>query len=213
MTLAVFIFLNPATNLKDLINTIPSSLTFQEAILLAVVSYFLGGLIQGITWKCFVIMCKFFRRDWQRFKDDAAFQKIKDYRLLHEESLIDKKDFEHKLALLVQEKIGIPQNIEWLDFRLHSYLKENNRPSSMTVDSHQATHIMYRNLSFGFLFLGVVLSINSFRSFSFDKIFLLVIAVVLSYIALLRAISFKQWYRREALFGFYFAASNEKPKS
>ncbi|MCL1492076.1 MAG: hypothetical protein M1G31_15185 [Pseudanabaena sp. Salubria-1] len=85
------------------------------------------------------------RRAEEKNKSIKDIDKITDVKTL---------DFEDKLILLLREKIGIPKKISWMNARLTSYLKEHNRPSLITAESFQATHIMYRNISFGSLILS-----------------------------------------------------------
>lgn len=216
LTLAICIAFNPAINIQDSFSIIKGNFPTQIALVFILISYILGGLVQGITWQYFLILCKVFKQDYHYFGS-----MIEDRNKSIEE--IDKNivntnlktlEFEDKLILLLREKIGIPKKIDWLNPRINSYLKEHNRPSAITAESYQATHIMYRNISFGLLILGIIVLINLFRVrlFAFGPLVLILLSIVLSYIAFFRSLSFKRWHEREILLGFYFAACDDKQR-
>ena len=119
-------------------------------------------------------------------------------------------EFEDKLVLLLREKVGIPKNLDWLNARLTAYLKERSSQAFITAESYLANHIMYRNMSFGFLLLPIVLLFNLLRtqSFAFEQLVLVLVFPLISYMTFFRSLSFKKWHNREILLGFYFSASN-----
>ncbi|NER78273.1 MAG: hypothetical protein F6K42_01605 [Leptolyngbya sp. SIO1D8] len=211
LVLALSIVYTPAISLQDVPVLIQKTLSTQIIIILILFSYIVGALIQGITWKYFLILCRIFSRDYQYFSGKLIFSKKKQFE--ETEKNIDPQtlEFEDKIILLLHEKIGIPNNLDWLDSRLNTYLKEKNRPSLATAERYQATHIMYRNMSFGFLILGAVLFINLFRAsiFTLEQWIFTLGSIALAYIAFLQALLLKQWYKREILFGFYFAAYDD----
>jgi len=212
LTLAIFLVYNPVIKIQEIISVVQGNASTQIVIVIIFFSYILGGLIQGITWKYFLFLCKTFNRDFRYFgtmiedKSAAVIEKV------DENTNLKTLDFEDKLILLLHEKIGIPKKIDWLNSRVVAYLKENNRPSLVTAELYQATHIMYRNISFSFLILGFVLLINLFRngSFTFEYEASILLSIVLCGIAFFRSLSFKRWNDREVLLGFYFAASDNK---
>ncbi|WP_017298531.1 hypothetical protein [Nodosilinea nodulosa] len=208
LILAIALLYNPAISLQDLIVAVQTSFSIQVVIALAFVSYLLGGLVQGGTWKFFLALCHLFNRDYHYFQAGVLLDREEWLNGLAKD--VDPKtlDFEDRLVLLLRDKIGTPKTMNHLYSRVCSYLKEHNRPSIVTADLYQATHIMYRSISFGLLILAGVLPINMLRvgMISFEQIALFVMSLVLSYVAFLRSVSFKRWYAREVLLGFYFAA-------
>ncbi|MBE9155448.1 hypothetical protein IQ265_01125 [Nodosilinea sp. LEGE 06152] len=212
LVLAIFLLYNPATGVQDFAGLMQTSFSLQVLIALAFVSYLLGGLAQGVTWKFFLALCNMFDRDLHYFSTEVLLARGEWLQGLAKD--VDPKtlDFESRLVLLLHNKVGIPNKMNHLYSRVCSYLKENNRPSLVTADLYQATHIMYRNLSFGLLILSGVFLVNVFRvgAVSFEQVALFFGALVLAYIAFVRSASFKRWHSREVLLGFYFAACNER---
>ena len=211
LVLAIFLLYNPALSLQDFAG-LTQTISVQGLVALAFVSYFLGGLAQGVTWKFFLALCNLFDRDLHYFP--AAVLLDRNEWLQGLAQGIDPKtlDLESRLLLLLHDKVGIPKKMNHLYSRVCSYLKENNRPSLITADLYQATHIMYRNISFGLLILSGVFLVNIVRigSASFEQAVLFLGTLVLSYVAFIRAVSFKRWHSREVLLGFYFAACDER---
>ena len=213
LTLAICLAYNPTTSLQDIISIIQGNFSTQIAIAFIFFSYILGGLVQGITWKYFLILCQIFRQDYRYF-GNMIEDKNKSIKDIDETTDVKTLDFEDKLILLLREKIGIPKKISWMSARLTSYLKEHNRPSLITAESFQANHIMYRNISFGSLILSITILVNLFKvgQFSFYSLSFIILSIGLSLIAFLRSISFKKWHEREILLGFYFAAIDDKQR-
>ena len=56
LTLAICLAYNPTTSLQDIISIIQGNFSTQIAIVFIFFSYILGGLVQGITWKYFLIL-------------------------------------------------------------------------------------------------------------------------------------------------------------
>ncbi|MBD2464366.1 hypothetical protein H6G89_25505 [Oscillatoria sp. FACHB-1407] len=213
LTLAICLAFNPGIDLQAAISIIQGNFSTQIALVLILLSYLLGGLIQGITWKYFVFLCELFKQDYHYFGSliETRNRVIEE---MDKDTHLKARDFEDKLTLLLREKVGIPKKIDWINPRVNSYLREHNRPSAITAESHQATHIMYRNISFGLLFLGLVSLINLLRAnlFSVESLGLILLSIALAYIAFFRALSFKRWHERELLLGFYFAACDDQQK-
>ncbi|MEM6424106.1 MAG: hypothetical protein AAF728_02945 [Cyanobacteria bacterium P01_D01_bin.128] len=209
LVLAIFLICNPSNNLQNVFLIIKNNLSIPMVLLVAFFSYILGGSIQGITWRYFLFFCKFFHRDYSYFgsmiseKNDLLIQKGE----IQAPSVLE---FEDKLVLLLREKVGIPKNLDWLNARLTAYLKERSSQAVITAESYLANHIMYRNMSFGFLLLPIVLLFNLLRtqSFAFEQLVLVLVFPLISYMTFFRSLSFKKWHNREILLGFYFSASN-----
>jgi hypothetical protein len=222
LVVVVYLLCNPAIALQGASSIFQGNFSIQMVIAFALVSYILGGIVQSVTWRYFLFLCKLFKRDYRYF-GSLLQDKAKTIRAHSEasaETLESKTassttlELEDKLVLLIQGKVGIPKKINWLIPRLESYLKEHNRPSIVTAESHQATHIMYRNLSFGLMLLGVTIFINLFRARlpAFETMALSLLSIGLSFIAFFRSLSFKKWHEREILLGFYFFACEDSQK-
>lgn len=209
LILAVFLVCNPSYNLQDIFLIIKDNLSLPIVLLVVFFSYMLGGAVQGITWKYFLFLCNLFRLDYSYFGNMFPQENILTAES-DEAQEPSKLEFEDKLVLLLQEKVGIPKKIAWLDARLSAYLREHHSQVVMVAEAHQANHIMYRNLSFGFLLLPVILIINLARTqlFVFEYLFLILFFLFASYITFFRSLSFKKWHNRELLLGFYFSACN-----
>ncbi len=215
LVLAMYLVYHQSQNLQDIFLAIRSNLTLPMVLLIVFFSYLLGGAIQGITWKYFLFLCNTFDLDYRYFGDMLSQKNVLlakvDLAQADPDQVAPELEFEDKLVLMLRKKVGIPKNIAWLDSRLMVYLKEHQSQAAITAESHQANHIMYRNLSFGFLMLSLLLLINLIRLKLFDVeiLFLILIAIAISYITFFRALSFKKWHNRELLLGFYFSASHE----
>ena len=211
LVLAIFLLYNPAISVQELILTLQTDFSIQFLIVLFFFSYLLAGLIQGITWKLFLALCDVFGQSYHYFKDELILERAQSLQAMGSDLDLHRLDFEDKLVLLLREKVGIPKNIGWIYSRLHAYLKENNRPSVVTADLYQATHIMYRNISCGFLLISLVILLNLIRvrALVFEQLILSVMFALLAYVAFVRSASFKRWYSREVILGFYFAACQQ----
>ena len=207
----IFLFYNPAISVQELVLMAKTDFSIQFLVVLFFFSYLLAGLVQGITWKFFLALCDIFGQSYHYFKDELIIERDQALQAMNNDLDRHTLDFEDKLVLLLRQKVGIPKNIGWIYSRLHTYLKENNRPSVVTADLYQATHIMYRNISFGFLLISLVMLLNLIRvrAMIFEQLVLSAVFVLLAYVAFLRSASFKRWYSREVMLGFYFAASQQ----
>ena len=211
LVLAIFLLYNPAISVQELILMLQTDFSIQFLVVLFFFSYLLAGLIQGITWKLFLALCDVFGQSYHYFKDELILERAQSLQAMGSDLDLHRLDFEDKLVLLLREKVGIPKNIGWIYSRLHAYLKENNRPSVVTADLYQATHIMYRNIACGFLLISLVILLNLIRvrAVIFEQLALSVLFILLAYVAFLRSASFKRWYSREVILGFYFAACQQ----
>jgi hypothetical protein len=209
LVLVIFLIYNPSNNLQDVFLTTKNNLTIPMVLLIVFFSYILGSSVQGVTWRYFLLLCKIFRRDYNYFgsmisEKNALLTQLSE---LQETSGLE---FEDKLVLLLQEKVGIPKNEDRLNPRLTAYLKEHGSQAVITAESYLANHIMYRNISFGFLLLPIVFLVNLLRtrSFDFEQLVLILLFLLISYMTFFRSLSFKKWHNRDLLLGFYFSASN-----
>ncbi|NEQ46501.1 MAG: hypothetical protein F6K00_24345 [Leptolyngbya sp. SIOISBB] len=207
LVIVLFLLFNPIAGPQDLFLVFKNNLSTSAALMSAFISYLLGGGIQGVSWRYFLALCRIFKRDYGYFGDMIP---RKHQQLPHDANEIAdlELDFEDRLVLLLREKTGIPQKLNWLDARLTSYLKENGSQAPITAELHLVNHIMYRNLSLGFLILSLTFVINTLRvqSFILEQSILILLLLGLSYAMFFRSLSFKKWHNRELLLGFYFSA-------
>ncbi|MFG6099308.1 hypothetical protein SPB21_28940 [Leptothoe sp. ISB3NOV94-8A] len=204
---AGFLLYNPVESLADLAPVIQSSGTLAISLTFLFLSYIIGGTVQTLSWRYFLLLCHVFKQEYLYMDSQLRERdkKLKQAELGNTSSL----DFEDRLVLQLQQKIGLPKKMRWINARLKAYLRENNSPSVTAAEMHTASHIMYRNLSLGCLILGFVSLINTFRVSSLE---LLIVAPFFGYVAYLmfrRSVSFKKWQNRELLLGFYFAVTKE----
>lgn len=209
LVLAIFLLYNPVTSLQDTLFDIKDELSFPFAFLIGFCSYILGGAVQGITWKYFLLLCRVFRQDYSYFGNTIA---ERDAALAQscELGAIRELDFEDRLVLQLRRKIGIPKKQHWMNPRLAAYLKSHGSEAVVTAESYLASHIMHRNLSFGFLLLPIVILTNFLRGgFSFEKILLISLSLFIAYMSFFRSLAFKRWQNRELVLGFYFSVEDK----
>jgi hypothetical protein len=210
LILAIFLICNPYKNLQDIFLIIKSNLSIPVVLLVVFFSYVLGGSIQGITWRYFLFFCELFDQNYNYFGNMIS-EKNALFTQAVEIQAPPVLEFEDKLVLLLRDKVGIPKKMNWLNSRLTAYLKERSSQAVITAESHLANHIMYRNMSFGFLLLPIAILTNLLRtqSFTFEQPVLILLSLSISYMTFFRSLSFKRWHNRELLLGFYFSASKE----
>lgn len=210
LVLAIFLLYNPFDNLQDTFLNIKDELSLPFLFLTGFCSYILGGTIQGITWKYFLLLCRIFHQDYNYFGNMISERNAALTRM-HEPAATKELDFEDKLVLLLRHKIGIPNKKNWMDSRLAAYLKAHGSEALVTAESYLASHIMNRNLSFGFLILPTVLMIRLLQGgFAFEKVLLIALSLFISCTSFFRSLSFKRWQNRELLLGFYFSTENDQ---
>lgn len=211
--LLVFCLLyNPVSSVQELVPIMQKNSSIAIALGLLFTSYILGGTVQGVTWRYFKLLCTLLNKDYRYF---GNLIHEKDSWLRQQGAQIDKTslDFDERLVLRLQEKIGVPQDNKFIESRIAAYLREHNRQASLSAaELYLANHIMYRSWSFGFCWLSVVLLINLFRTptHSFEQWILPLLSLGFAYLTFFRAFRFKRWNNRELLLGFYFAAENEQ---
>lgn len=209
--LAGFLIYNPVESLTDLVKVIQTSGASGGAVAIALtilfLSYIIGGTLQGLTWRYFLLLCRLFKREYLYFGNQLIEREraLKHRDTQHESSL----EFEDRLVLELRQKIGIPKKLDWMNSRLRSYLRERNSPSVAVSDTLIASHIMYRNLSLGCLLLCVVSFVNAIRLGSLEPLMMIPILGYGAYLMFWQAVSFKKWQNRELILGFYFSATKE----
>ena len=205
--LAGFLIYNPVDSFADLVPVIQNNGTVAIALTLLFLSYIIGGTIQGLSWQYFLLLCRLLKRNYFYFGN----QLIERSQSLSQHKHNDSRnlEFEDRLVLKLQEEVGIPKKINWMDNRLKAYLRERNSPAVGAADTYVASHIMYRNLSLGCLFLCGVSFIGSIRAMSLELLMVTPLIGYLAYLMFLRSVSFKKWQNRTLILGFYFAATRD----
>lgn len=208
LVLALFLIYNPVGDLQATFLSIKGELSLSFVLLIGFCSYILGSSIQGITWKYFLLLCRVFRQDYSYFgsmlaKKDALLTEVQ------HPATAAALGFEDKLVLRLREKIGITERQSWMNARLAAYLKAIGSEAVVTSESYLASHIMHRNLSFGFLILPIIIVMNFFQGgFSLEKVMLIFLSLLIAYMSFSRSLSFKRWQNRELLLGFYFSTES-----
>lgn len=205
--LAFFLIYNPVESLVDLVPVIQSSGTVAIALTILFLSYIVGGTVQGLSWRYFLLLCRIFNKDYLYFGDRLT---VRDQILKQSDSDASKPlEFEDRVVLKLRDKIGIPKNLNWMNSRLKSYLREQNSPAVAVADTFIASHIMYRNLSLGCLILCGVNLVNAIRLGSLEPLILIPIIGYAAILMFWRSISFKRWQNRTLILAFYFSVTND----
>ncbi|MEO0755536.1 MAG: hypothetical protein AAFY78_01535 [Cyanobacteria bacterium J06648_16] len=205
---------NPMASLQEFVPLIQANVSAAIALTMLLISYVLGSTFSGLTWRYFLRLCALFRQDYRYF-GNLLVERRKSLNLAAIK--LSELDFEDRLVALLSQKIGLPEKSSWLDARLMVYLRSHNPAGLITAESYQATHIMYRNLSFGLVWIALIWLINIFRvsALTLEQFLVLLAALGLAYATFTRAVTFKHWHNREILLGFYFTVdrSTEGPSS
>lgn len=205
--LAGFLIYNPVESLAELVPVIKSSGTVAIALTILFLSYIIGGTIQGLSWRYFLLLCRIFKKEYLYFDDEFA---ARDQTLQQQPpDALDSLKFEDRVVLKLREKIGIPKKLDWMNSRLKSYLREQNSPSVAAADTFIASHIMYRNLSLGCLVLCGVNLVNAIRLGAWEPLILIPFIGYAATLMFWRSISFKRWQNRTLILGFYFSVTQD----
>ncbi|MEO0351932.1 MAG: hypothetical protein AAF282_17990 [Cyanobacteria bacterium P01_A01_bin.15] len=207
LILAAFLFYNPVASVADLAPIIQNSGSVAIAITLLFLSYIIGGTIQGLSWLYFIRLCKLFQKDYFYY---GRLLRNRQQSLAHpnlEQQHFS--EFEERMVLQLQDKVGIPQKLDWMDNRLKAFLRERNSPSVAKAETLIASHIMYRNLSLGCLVLAMVSLINSIRLRTLEPLLIVPLLGYTAYLMFLQSVSFKRWHNRTLILGFYFVVTQE----
>ncbi|MEO1590025.1 MAG: hypothetical protein AAFU71_01910 [Cyanobacteria bacterium J06632_22] len=203
LLLGCLLLYSPLASLQELVPLIQAYANAAIALVVLLLSYILGTTFSGLTWRYFLKLCALFRQDYRYFGKLLIERR-------HTQTGVHPSDrpFEDRLVALLLQEIGPTRKPSLLDAQLMVYLRSHNPACLITAESYQATHIMYRNLSFGLVWMAIIWLINLFRvpALTLEQ-FLVPIAVLgLAYATFTRAVTFKRWHSREILLGFYFTA-------
>lgn len=206
--LAGFLLYHPVESLAELVEVIQENGSgdgaFAIALTLLLVSYIIGGTVQGLSWRYFLRLCKLFKCEYTYFGNQLT---DRDKALKQHPEQPNPFEFEDRLVLQLRKTIGIPKKLNWMDSRLKAYLRERNSPSVAAADTLVASHIMFRNLSLGCLILCAVSVANSVRLGALEPLLLSPFVGYVAYLMFRRSVSFKKWQNRTLILGFYFAAT------
>jgi hypothetical protein len=212
LLLAGFMLYHPISSLRDLVPIIVANSSWSIFLTLGLLSYILSGMVQGVTWRFFKALCRVFKVDYGHIGNvviDRMNRMARDQGK-HPAEIVP-KEFEDRLALLLLNRIGDPKKLSSVDERLMPYVRKYDSQSAAVAESYMAIHIMYRNLSFGFLVLALAFVVNFFRIKGniFEQSALPLLCLASSYLSIERSAAFKGWRLREILLSFYHLAAIE----
>lgn len=205
---------SPFESVPDLLPLMRANLSVPIAIATLAFSYVMGGAIQGLSWRYFVLVCKLFGQNHRYFGN--AIQEKNDLLLKQNTAKAlnsQAPDFEEKIVLALRSKIGIPKQSNWMNARIMSYLRERNKQSTLgAIERYTAQHIMYRTWSLGFCAITLVVFINPFRisAFTLEQWLLPVVTLFFAYATFFQALRHQRWRNREIILGFYFAETERR---
>jgi hypothetical protein len=210
LLLGIYVLMTPTNELSNVDLNALNNISITSFLAIIIASSILGGLISGITWNYFKIISKIFRIDYSKLEKKLleSFDEI-NINIKKEEFL--NLNYNKRLTYMIKQHIGPETKEPWANFRFLPYIREFGGSLINTIDYHNATHIMYRNLSFGFLIVIVTSIIRLLTSPSIFYIYLSIasVALILSIVAFLRAIVHRHWWVREGLNGFYNVKIND----
>ncbi len=210
LLLSLHVWYFPLFDIKLLLGKILQNSSLVMVFLVIIISYMIGSLISGFTWAYFKTVYRVFRFMIKRKLGgirhalldgvEATASKISAEQFLA-------LKFEDRLAYMVKRQYGSSKP-DWALHRLKPFLREHSPAISIMADSYLAIHIMYRNLSFGFFVLALVLlrSVVMRGALLSEHVAYWLVVAIFSGAAFLRALSFSHWCDREILLGFYNVA-------
>lgn len=210
---ACLLLYHPIGSLQDLVPIVRQNASLAIALVVLFCSYVLGGVVQSASWRYFLLLCKLFHQNDHYFNRNPIQESNKRLFQSGVPLSFDTLPFEDKLVVLLHKELDIQQETGGMSSRLRAYLREREKQSALSdAERYIATHIMYRTWSLGFCAMSAVLFFNLFRvsPVTFELWSLPWGAIALAFTTFYRSLSFKRWYNRELLLGFYFAATHEK---
>ena len=174
-----------------------------STLLIFIAGAIISGSISGLTFRYFKIMCKIFKKDYQ-FLEKKLFRNFDDIGVLVDKEKFLNMSYDDRLSYIVKQHIGTT-TYPASNFRLLPYIRQFGGPLMNQIESYIAFHIMFRNISFGFLLLTLI-SIGLlfyWKSAIYIYVLLAIIALPLSILSFLRSVVLRQWWVREGLNGFY----------
>jgi len=199
----LFLLFTPAAELQAYNLGKVKDLFSISTLLLFIASTIVGGSISGLTFGYFKILCKIFRKDY-KFLEKKLLQNFDTIDVLVGKEEFLNMNYDDRLSYIVKQHIG-PTPYPAANFRLLPYIRQFGGPLMNQIESYVAFHIMYRNLSFGFLLVAFI-SIGLlfyWKSAGYIYISIAIIALPLSMLSFLRSVVLRQWWVREGLNGFF----------
>lgn len=177
--------------------------SISKLILIALISYLVGGLVSGISYRYFKLAGRLFKKDYLHLEKVILEDWNKPFKELSSEEFKD-LDFQKRLVYLIKKRFGQPKLSLVNDYIL-PYLRQHSAANAVKSESFIALNIMYRNLSLGFLFLSVTFLYLVFKESEFLNINILYFfaSLLLAILTLLRAYTFRNWWTRETLLSFH----------
>jgi len=210
LLLALYIWYFPLFTIEQIGAEFLKYSSLSILLIIVVASYLLGALLSGFTWRYFKVLhlvFKFMIKHEHEYVEKALLKGLNEIKEKLSKEQFFSLTYEDRLAYMVKQLIGSAKH-RWVLARLMSFLRQNGVVIAAIADSYIANHIMYRSLSFGFLMLTIAL-IRSvvLKGIIWDHhTFYSIITLIFSIMAFLRSITFKHWWAREILTGFYSIA-------
>lgn len=210
LMLSIYILMTPANELSKVNLNVLNNISLTSFLGIIIASSILGGLISGITWIYFKVISRVFRVDYSKLEKKLLENFDTINIIINKEDFL-KLNYNDRLTYMIKHHIGAGSKFPWANFRLLPYVRKVGGSIIDTIDYQIATHLMYRNLSFGFLLVSVTSIIRLLTTPSIFFIYLSIasIALILSIVAFLRAIVHRQWWVRDGLNGFYNVKIND----
>lgn len=113
--------------------------------------------------------------------------------------------FEQRATYLIKRRYGKVSKLSHLNDYLVVYLRHHSSSNASKADGFAALVIMHRNLSLGFFLVSITLGILALTSRPFLRANVVfgVLALLLAVLTLFRAQTFRKWWAREAILGYY----------
>lgn len=195
-------------NLGEILRSV-AELDLQHLLVGVILSYLLGSMMSGLTWFYFHRVCHLFKKHY----DDAEgrlLSKMKDLEGEMSPEEFEKASFKERLAYMVKRRI-CDTEINGVNNRLLPLLRQEAPAIAANADQFMALKIMFRNLSFGLLVLFAMLTgygvteavIDMDGQGFFLHLLIGLVCLGLSILAFSRALTFRGFWGRQVLVGFY----------
>jgi len=178
--------------------------TFSNLMLIIIICYLIGGSVSGISYKFLKLFSKLLRKDHLAI-EKSFLENINDIKTKYSKDEFLEMKLEDRIAHLVKIHIGISK-LSWVNDRLLPYIQKKEFQLAQKAQNHVAISIMYRNLSLGFLILTFSIITFLFLNKTYASLYYIfpILSLVFSYLAINQAISFRHWWARDVLLGFYY---------
>lgn len=236
--LSLYIYSNVESGISKIVFNIGELYSVQNSIILIITSYVVGEMISEISWSYFktvVLINNAIRKgiayileklkitkkntkltrtkDWL-YREVMIFNKMKD---LTTEDIVDGRtknadflsnDFNHRLAVLIFNQTGKLESTRHVSDYLVPYVRQNVVEIVSSADKLMAKSIMSRNLSLGLVLFSGSLALAA-KDLLITILPFIAIGFILAYWGVSRAFTFRVWWAREIIIGFYHHALKE----